>query len=204
MVTNVKLEAIATEKHGYPVGLKRRRNAKLTRWLAALNDSKWSLEGHVYRFFENTKGLAHEQGIAGEYMIATSESALSVLEVVAIYKELSHVERGFRQPRDVQAMRPLYHQIEPGVKACILVAALSLLVQRLLHRRLEDAGIDFSPEPAMQALSTLRLVTLRLEAQPQRRGVSEGRPDARRVLRALGGSELRPPNRLNREKTVVQ
>ena len=119
-------------------------------------------------------------------MIATSESALSVLEVVAIYKDLSDVERGFRQLKDVLAMRPIYHQIEPRVKAHIFVAALALLVQRLLHRRLEEAGIDFSPERAMQALSTLRLVTLRLDDQPERRGVSGGCPDARRVLKALG------------------
>src|SRR5271157_3834086 len=34
---------------------------------------------------------------------------LSVLEVVAIYKDLSDVERGFRQLKDVLAMRPIYH-----------------------------------------------------------------------------------------------
>ena len=45
-------------------------------------------------------------------MIATSELGLSVLEVVAIYKDLSDVERGFRQLKDVLAMRPIYHQIE--------------------------------------------------------------------------------------------
>ena len=41
MVTNNNLEAITVDKHGYLVGLKRRRNAKLTRWLAALDDAKW-------------------------------------------------------------------------------------------------------------------------------------------------------------------
>jgi len=43
------------------------------------------------------------------------------------------------------------------------VAALALLVQRLLGRRLKEAGVDLSPERAMQALSTVRLVTFRLE-----------------------------------------
>jgi hypothetical protein len=161
------------------------------------------LERGSFRYFENTKGLANERGIEDKYVIATSESALSVLEVVTIYKELSDVERGFRQLKDVLGMRPIYHQIEPRVKAHIFVAALALLVQRLLHRRLEEAGIDLSPERAMQALSTLRLVTLRLDAQPQRRGVSGGCPYARRVLRALGVSELRPPEPLDHDQTVM-
>jgi len=113
-------------------------------------------------------------------VIATSESGLSVLEVVAIYKDLSDVERGFRQLKDVLAMRPIYHQIEPRVKAHIFVAAPALLVQRLLGPWLEAAGIDFSLERAMEALSTVRLVTLRLKDKAERRGVSGACPDASR------------------------
>ncbi len=299
MVTNDNLEAITADKHGYLVGLKRRRNAKLTKWLAAVDESRWitcpvgitarektnpprtraqeipsgedglrviivdsderreyeqamrqramertrqaleklqgrvaagklkqpakigaaaerllqrnhgyryyswSLEGGSFRYFENVKGLASEQGIEGKYVIATGESGLSVLDVVAIYKELSDVERGFRQLKDVLAMRPIYHQIEPRVKAHIFVAALALLVQRLLHRRLEGAGIDFSPERAMQALCTLRVVSLRLGDKAERRGVSGGCPDARRVLKALGLTELKPPDPPDDEKTVM-
>jgi transposase len=299
MVTHDNLEAITADKHGYLVGLRRRRNAKLTRWLAALDETKWitcpvgitarektnpprtraqevpsgvaglrviivdsderreyeqamrqramdrtrqaleklqgrvtagklkqpakigaaaerllqrnhgyryyswTLERGTFRYFENAKSLGDEQRIEGKYVIATSESALGVLEVVAIYKDLSDVERGFRQLKDVLAMRPIYHQIEPRVKAHIFVAALALLVQRLLHRRLEEAGIDFSAERAMEALCTLRLITLRLDDQSQRRGVSRGCPDARRVLKALGVTELKPPDPPNHEKTVM-
>ena len=65
-----------------------------------------------FRYVENAKGLEREKGIEGKYVIATGESGLSVLEVVAIYKDLSDVERGFRQLKDVLAMRPIYHQIE--------------------------------------------------------------------------------------------
>jgi len=90
-------------------------------------------------------------------------------------------------------MRPIYHQIEQRVKAHIFVAALALLVQRLLGRRLEEAGIDFSAERAMEALNTVRLVTMRLEGQGERRGVSGGCPDARRVLKALKLTEPNPP-----------
>jgi transposase len=299
MVTDDNVEAIIAEKNGYLVGVKRRRNQKLAKWLAAVDEAKWiscpvgitaqertnpprtraqeipsgvdgmrviivdsderrtyeqdmrkrsmertrqdlqklqervaagklkqaekigaaaeralqrnhgyryySWEVHQgsFRYFENAKGLKREKGIEGRYVIATSETALSVLEVVAIYKELSDVEQGFRQLKDVLAVRPIYHQSETRIKAHIFVAALALLVQRLLHRRLEQAGIDFSPERAMQALSTVRLVTLRLDDQPERRGVSGGCPDARRVLKALKLTDLRPPVPPGGEKTVM-
>jgi transposase len=163
----------------------------------------WEIHQGSFRYFENAKGLKREKGIEGRYVIATSETALSVLEVVAIYKELSDVEKGFRQLKDVLAVRPIYHQIETRVKAHIFVAALALLVQRLLHRRLEQAGIDFSPERAMQALSTVRMVTLRLDDQPERRGVSGGCPDARRVLKALKLTDLKPPVPPDGDETVM-
>jgi len=298
MVTDANIAAIISEKNGYLVGLKRRRNKKLNKWLDAVDEAKWiscpvgitaqektnpprtraqevpsgiegmrviivdsderrayeeamrqksmertrqsleklrervaagklkqpekigaaaerllqrthgyryyswDIEQGVFRYFENTKALKNETGIEGKYLIATSETALSVVEVVSIYKELSDVEKGFRHLKDVLAVRPIYHQVEDRVKAHIFVAALALLVQRLLDRRLKQAGIEFSPERAIQALSTVRLVSLRLEDEAERRGVSGGCPDARRVLKALKLTDLKPPAPPKGEETV--
>ena len=163
----------------------------------------WDLHQGNFRFFENKAGLAREKQIEGKYVVTTGEQDWSVLDAVALYKELSDLERGFRQLKDVLAMRPIYHQVEHRVKAHIFVAALALLVQRLLARRLVDAGIDFAPERALQALSTVHLVTLRLEGHEPRRGVSGGSPDARKILKALKLSELRPPEPPRGEETVM-
>jgi transposase len=143
--------------------------------------------------FSECETLEHEKRIEGKYIIATAEKSLSVLEAVAIYKDLADVEQGFRHLKDILAMRPIYHQIEPRVRAHIFVATLALLVQRLLDRRLQEAGIDFSSTRAMEALSTVRHVTFRVEAQGKRVGVAGGSPDAKRVLKALKVKDLRPP-----------
>ena len=63
--------------------------------------------------------------------------------------------------------------------------------------------MDLSPERALQALATVRLVTFRLEGQPERRGVSGGCPDARRVLKALKLVAQRPPAPPKGEETVM-
>ena len=167
--------------------------AAIVQFFVETTDYSWEIHQGGFRYFENAAGLGSEKGIEGKYVIATSELGLSVLEVVAIYKDLSDVERGFRQLKDVLAMRPIYHQIEARVKAHIFVAALALLVQRLLDRRLEEAGINFSAERAMEALQTVRLVTFRMDDRPERRGVSGGCPDVRRVLKALKLTDLKPP-----------
>ena len=164
---------------------------------------EWKLDNGTLVFSESKKHFDSEKRIEGKYVIATSEKGLSVLDAVAMYKELTEVESGFRQLKDVMAMRPIYHQIEMRVKAHIFVAALALLVQRLLGRRLKEAGVDLSPAQAMQALTTVRLVTFRLKGQPERRGVAGGSQDARRVLKALKLLDQRPPTPPEGEETVM-
>ena len=300
MVTDENIESITKDKHGFLVGVKRRRNPKLDAWIGAVDDTKWidcpgginarerntdplrtraqevpsgnpdmrvfvidsderrgyeqakrqqamerarqkleklkervasgdvkrpekigaaverimqryhgyryfdwKLNGGAFEFSESETHLGREKKIEGKYVIATSEKGLSVLDAVATYKELTDVESGFRQLKDVMAMRPIYHQIEPRVKAHIFVAALALLVQRLLGRRLNEAGVDLSPARAMQALSTVRLVTFRLEGQPERRGMAGGCPDARLILKALKLVDQRPPAPPEGEDTVM-
>ena len=300
MVTEANIEAITKGEHGYLVGIKRRRNAKLEAWLDAVDDTKWidcpggintrehktdpprtraqevasgdtdlrvividsderrgyeqakreqamerarqeleKLKGrvacgdlkrpekigaaverimqryHGYRYFdwkirdglleftESETHLGREKKIEGKYVIATSEKGLGVLDAVAMYKELTDVESGFRQLKDMMAMRPIYHQVQARVKAHIFVAALALLVQRLLGRQLKEAGVDLSPSRAMQALSTVRLVTFHLDGQPERRGIASGCPDARSVLKALKLVDQRPPSPPEGEETVM-
>ncbi|MBV8553964.1 MAG: IS1634 family transposase [Planctomycetaceae bacterium] len=163
----------------------------------------WKLNAGSLEFSESETHLEREKKIEGKYVIATSEKRLSVLDVVALYKELTDVESGFRQLKDVMAMRPIYHQVESRVKAHIFVAALALLVQRLLGRRLQEVEVDLSAERAMQALSTVRLVSFHLEGQGERRGITGGCPDARLVLKALKLVDQRPPTPPEGEETVM-
>jgi transposase len=163
----------------------------------------WKLVAGKLEYSESATQLGREKKIEGKYVIATSEKGLSVLDAVAMYKELTEVESGFRQLKDVMAMRPIYHQVESRVKAHIFVAALALLVQRLLGRRLKEAGVDLSPVGAMEALSTVRLVSFHLEGQAERRGLAGGSGDARQVLKALKLVDQRPPTPPEGEETVM-
>lgn len=163
----------------------------------------WKLAAGGLEFTESAERLGREEKLEGKYVVMTGEKDLGVPDAVALYKGLSEVESGFRQLKDVLGMRPIYHRIEPRVKAHIFVAALALLVQRLLGRRLEEAGVDLSPARALQASATVRLVTFHLEGRPERRGLTGGCPDARLVLKALKSADQRPPVPPAGEETVL-
>lgn len=152
----------------------------------------WELRDGAFVFFEHPVHLEREKRLEGKYVVATTEETFTALDAVARYKELSELEQGFRHMKDVLAMRPIYHRIETRVKAHIFVAALALLVQCMLKRRLQEGQVDLSGPQALQAVETLRHVTFRVNDQ-ERSGVSGGSPRARQVLRALGIESLRPP-----------
>jgi transposase len=162
----------------------------------------WEVRDGAFKFFEHPVNFEREKRLEGRYVIATSEKNIDALTAVAKYKELTEVETGFRRMKDVLSLRPVYHQVEPRVRGHIFVAALGLLLQTLLQRRLQEAGVALSAEQALQALETVRHVTFEVNGQ-QRSGVSAKNPRARQVLTALGIDNLRPPNPPKGESTVM-
>jgi transposase len=162
----------------------------------------WRLREGIFEFFEHPVHFEREKRLEGRYVIATSETTLTALDAVAWYKQLTEVERSFRRMKDVLAVRPLYHRVEPRVRGHIFVAALALLVQTFLQRQLDEAELEMSAEQALQAVETVRHVTFQMDADT-RSGVSATNPRARQVLNALDITDLRPPRPPIEDTTVM-
>jgi transposase len=162
----------------------------------------WEIRDGAFVFAEHPIHLEREKRLEGKYVIATSEKDLDAPGAVALYKQLTEVERGFRHLKDILALRPIYHQLETRVRAHIFVAALALLLQTLLERRLREAGVDLSAVEALQAVETIRHVTFKVN-QEQRCGVSAASARAHQVLHALNITTLRPPTPPPEDPTVL-
>ncbi|MBV8243401.1 MAG: IS1634 family transposase [Hyphomicrobiales bacterium] len=163
----------------------------------------WSYEKGVFRFFEHPVHFTREQAYEGKYIIQTEEPNLSALQAVALYKELSEVERAFANLKDVLDMRPIYHQTDDRVQAHIFVAALAFTIHRAIEKKLKAAGLDLSATQALIALKTVRVVDINLGGGATKRSVTRGTHRAAAVLRALGITDLDPPAPLPRDPTVA-
>jgi transposase len=152
----------------------------------------WKLEDGRFRYFEHAVHLKQERALEGKYLIQTEEPNLSAVEAVAIYKELSEVERAFSELKDVIEMRPIYHQKTQRVRAHIFVASLAFLLDRVLEKKLKSAELDLSSKEAWQILKTVRVVEIDLGNGQQKRSVTQGTARATRILRAIGISHLDP------------
>jgi transposase len=163
----------------------------------------WSYEKGVFRFFEHPVHLTREKAYEGKYIIQTEEPNLSALQAVALYKELSEVERAFASLKDVLEMRPIYHQTANRVQAHIFVAALAFTIHRAIEKKLKAADLDLSATQALIALKTVRVVDINLGGGATKRSVTRGTHRAAAVLRALGITDLDPPTPPPRDQSVA-
>lgn len=152
----------------------------------------WEVKDGRFHYFEDPAKLEQEKALEGKYLIQTEEENLSAIEAVEIYKDLSEVERAFRELKDVIEMRPIYHQKPHRVEAHVFVAALAFLIDRALEKKLKAAGSDMSSKEAWQVLKTVRVVEFNLGNGEPKRSVTRGSTRGGQILRILGIHRLEP------------
>ena len=74
-------------------------------------------------------------GQAGKYLLSTSDPDLTAEDVALGYKNLLDAERGFRDLKSTIVLRPVFHRIEPRIRAHVLLCWLALLLIRVAERR---------------------------------------------------------------------
>ena len=160
----------------------------------------WKLQEGRFSYFEHPVNLEREKSLEGKYLIQTEERNLSALEAVAVYKELSEVERAFARLKDVIEMRPIYHQKQSRVSAHVFVASLAFLLDRALEKKLKSSGLDISSREAWQLLKTVRVVEIDRGGDKIMRSVTQGSGRAAKILRILGLKNLDPDSQKARKR----
>jgi transposase len=155
----------------------------------------------------------------GAYLLRTNLQADTAEELWSKYMQLTEAEASFRALKSELSIRPLFHQLEPRVKAHVMVAflgyALWVTLKHLLKRRAaivpkpSASGVEnaqpFSPMRALSLLSTLQSADIVLPTTDGReirlRRITEPTTEQRSLLQQLG---LTVPDRLecNRECSV--
>ena len=72
-----------------------------------------------------------ETRLDGKYLLRCSDPKLSPEDIAIGYKQLLHVERGWRDMKSVLDLRPVYHRLEDRIRAHVLLCWLALLLIRV-------------------------------------------------------------------------
>ena len=130
-----------------------------TRAECALRDHKtlrrWLRQTGTGRLVIDKKAVAAEAKLDGKYLLSTSDAHLSPADIALGYKNLLKAERGFRDMKTGLLLRPVFHRLEPRIKAHVLICWLALLLTRVAEERTGQTWATISSH-----LSRLAAVTL--------------------------------------------
>ena len=146
----------------------------------------------AFQFCEDPAKLAAETVREGRYLIKTNDPDLGPEESVEAYKQLSDVEAGYRDLKDVLTVRPVYHKSDDRVEAHIFVATLALFLKRTLEHHLDEKGIYMTATRAFNAMKSMGVSVLDFDGVT-RFLVGSGSRDARRLVKALRITDINPP-----------
>jgi transposase len=140
----------------------------------------------------------------GAYLLRTNLKAETAEELWSKYMQLTEAEASFRALKSELSIRPLFHQLEPRVKAHVMVAflgyALWVTLKHVLKRRPtvvpkpSVSGVDnaqpMSPMRAIALLSTLQSADIVLPTTDGReirlRRITEPTAEQKSLLHQLG------------------
>jgi hypothetical protein len=96
---------------------------------------RWLRQTPSGRLVLDKAKIAAEARLDGKYLLSTSDPDLSAEDVALGYKNLLEAERGFRDLKSNIELRPVFHRLEPRIRAHVLLCWLALLLIRVAERR---------------------------------------------------------------------
>jgi hypothetical protein len=116
---------------------------------------RWLRQTPSGRLVLDRAKITAEARLDGKYLLSTSDPDLSAEDVALGYKNLLEAERGFRDLKSTIELRPVFHRIEPRIRAHVLLCWLALLLIRVAERHTSQTWRHINRE-----LGRLHAITL--------------------------------------------
>jgi len=129
--------------------------------------------------------LARARLFDGKLILVTNVRDLSAEQIVARYKSLADIERGFRVLKSEIEIAPVYHRLPERIRAHAFLCFLALVLHRVMRLRLKQAGSALSPARAIALAQRIQYhrVTLR---HREIEGVTKLTPEQKELFDQLG------------------
>jgi len=152
-----------------------RQTPGLARFLRRTRDHKLRID---------KAAIAKDAHFDGKWLIRTSDDTLTSTDLALAYKQLSQVERGWRDLKGALRLRPVFHHREDRIRSHVQLCWLGLLLIRVAENATGDTWRNLRHE-----LDRMHLVTLETkEGRIAKRSATTKRQ--REILAAL---EVREP-----------
>ncbi len=133
---------------------------------------KVDLKTELFSYTVDEAAQRQAEMMDGKLLLVTNVADLKPAEVVARYKALADIERGFRVLKSEIEIAPVYHRLPERIRAHALVCFMALIVYRVMRQRLKLAKSDLSPEKALALLRRIQRHSVRINEGTPISGVS--------------------------------
>lgn len=146
---------------------------------------KVDLHSELFQYTIDEPKLDYLRRVDGKLLLVTNTDAPAA-EVVARYKSLADIERGFRALKSDIEIGPVYHRLPKRIRAHALVCFLALVLHRVVRMRLRAAGRAESPMRLLEQLRRVQHQTVQTADGQRLRGLTELGTIQRELFTALG------------------
>lgn len=145
------------------------------------------LKSALFTYEIDERALALARAIDGKLLLVTNVTDLAPDEVVARYKSLAVIERGFKVLKSELEIGPVYHRLPDRIRAHAMICFIALLLQRVMRARLRERPVPdvASPERALSILRRIQTHRVVLPGNKPITGISTIDAEQLSILRSL-------------------
>jgi transposase len=148
---------------------------------------KVDLKSEWFTYEIDAQALALARAMDGKLLLVTNASDLTPQAVVAQYKALADIERGFKVLKSEVEIGPVHHRLPDRIRAHAMICFMALVLQRVMRARLRERPVDkvASPERALSILRRVQTHRIVLAGKKAITGISTLDAEQTAVLASL-------------------
>ena len=156
------------------------------------------LKNELFAYDIDHDALALAALMDGKLLLVTNTPQLPPTQIVARYKSLADIERGFRVLKSEIEIGPVFHRLPERIKAHASICFIALILYRVMRRRLNAADSELSPERAITQLQRIQHHQIRINHATQSvTGISRLSETHDRLFAALNLKKPAQPQQLS-------
>lgn len=156
------------------------------------------LKNELFAYDIDHDALALAELMDGKLLLVTNTPQLPPAQIVARYKSLADIERGFRVLKSEIEIGPVFHRLPERIKAHASICFIALILYRVMRQRLNAADSALSPERAIAQLQRIQHHQIRINHAAQSvTGISRLSETHDRIFAALNLKTPAQPQQLS-------
>jgi len=143
------------------------------------------MKSDLFAYDVDERALERAELMDGKLLLVTNVVDLTAGQIVARYKSLADIERGFKVLKSEIEIAPVYHRLPQRIRAHASLCFMALILYRVMRQRLKMAGSTLSPEAALERLRRVQRHTVIINDGSPLSGISTINDEQAGVLAAL-------------------